>query len=93
MASQKTTENEGDLADGENVDRAALHQAQHDGQHDQAEHVVDNRGADQDLALPGVELADVLQHLDRDRDAGGSQRRAHQECLVVRVSPTGSTRP
>ena len=54
-----------------------------DREDDQAENVVDHRGAEHDLAFGVVQPAQVIQHPPGDADAGGRQRRPGQDTFFL----------
>ncbi len=62
-----------------------------DGEDDEAEHVVDDGGAEDDPGLGGVDTAQILEDAGRDADAGGGERGTEEEVVVdrsVRQKPT-----
>ena len=66
-----------------NVDAGVCH-AGDNGQGNNAEHVVDDGGAENGVACLGVELAHFLQGLDRDADGGSGQHNADKYILQER---------
>ena len=53
-----------------------------DGQHQQAEHVVDHRGAEHDAGFRRLDLAQILEDARGDPDAGGAEDRPDERVLV-----------
>ena len=70
---------EGDSRGLTQVDPARGDDSRHHGQDDQAEHVVDHGGAQDEPGLVGLEPSQVLEHARGDADARGRQRRADEE--------------
>ncbi len=66
--------------------------ARDDREHDQSQHVVDDRGAEDDLGFPGVESPQVLEYPGRDPDAGGAQHAPHEQVDVVEAEAGGHAR-
>ena len=57
-----------------------------DGEDHQAEHVVDDRGAEDDARFPGLQPVEVGEHAGGDADAGGAQRGADEDVGEPRLA-------
>ena len=79
-----------DARDGEEGERFASRggrgEAGDEGQHDQAEHVVEDGCAEDDPALRALGLAEILEHAGGDADAGGGQRGADEDMRRLRAA-------
>ena len=78
-APRKTAESMPMRAIGAELNAAAGDDADDDREHDQAEDVVDDRGAEDDLRLGRLQPAEVLEDPRGDADAGGAQRGADEQ--------------
>ena len=66
-------------ATDEHRHRALGDEPDHDGEHDEAHHVVGDRGAEHDAGLGGGERPQVAEHPGGDADARGGQRGADEQ--------------
>ena len=58
-------------------------QSADDREDDQAQDVVDHRRAEDDLAFRRMQTAEIVEHAGRNADAGGRERRACDDALLV----------
>ena len=71
----------------------AMRQAAHHRQDKQSEHIVDDRGSQNDLARDGMQQSLGRQHLCRDPDAGGHHGGADENGFVRRRAPEDQNSP